>query len=186
MANEKNTGKNAGNVNKNAGIDAAKNTNAIGAGENNANAGTAVAGPKKSIIPTMPTTGTQGSAGGTRISPAAIASMVGKSIKDLTGAAGGRMAKIPGLPKSAGGGRTSNGVKPLLIALFYCVYARWTAFLKSVAWGQVRNVFVDGMPHTIENRILYVVNAAGMVLAEIAFSAVPAWFLENVTDSSVP
>ncbi len=135
-------------------------------------------GAKKSN-PQLPVAGAQpGNNGGEpRVSPAAVVSMVGKSIKDLLG--GKKGPSIPGLPKLGGGGRTSNGEKPKLLAIFFVVYAQWTKFARLVANGMVKNIFVDGAAQTKENRVCYVVSPDGNVAEQCAWSAIAAWFKAN-------
>ena len=167
MAGENKNKKNAG-ANGAAQIEGAKN-----------NEGGTAAGAKKSTGPQLPVTSTPSGGTATRVSPQAITSMVGQSLKSAMGG-GKRMPKIPGLPKASGGGRTSNGEKPLLLAIFFVVYAKWTDFLRFVAWGQVKNIFVDGAEQTVENRIVMVGGPDGNVAYQGAFSGVAAWFKETL------
>jgi hypothetical protein len=146
---------------------------------NAAGAGAASVGAKSSAGPKLPVTSSGQGGDQKRVSPAAIASMVGKSLKDLNGGKK-RMPNIPGLPRLGGTGRTSNGEKPKLLAIFFVVYAQWTNFGRFIPNGMTKNVFVDGMEATKENRVMYVVSPAGTVVAQEAFHAIPAWLKANL------
>ena len=176
MANENKNKRNAG-ANVAAQIEGANGVAQIEGAKNN-EGGTA-AGAKKSTGPQLPVSSTPSGGTAIRVSPQAIASMVGQSLKAAMGG-GKRMPKIPGLPKASGGGRTSNGEKPLLLAIFFVVYAKWTDFLRFVAWGQVKNIFVVGAEQTVENRIVMVGGPDGNVAYQGVFSGVAAWFKETL------
>lgn len=157
-------------------------------------------GGKKSTESTNATTGAKASTGNgpklpvtsspssskegapARVSPAAIASLVGTSLKNLAG--GKKLPKIPGMAKLGGGGR-GDGTKPLLLAVFFIKYADWTDFCRHVANNTINIVYVDGAERTKENRVMLIVDATQNIVATIAWSDIPTWFKENHNFDSV-
>jgi hypothetical protein len=135
-------------------------------------------GAGKSNVPQLPTTSTPSGGDAKRMSPAAVAGAVVKSLKDL----GKRLPTIPGMPRQGGGGR-GTGEKALLLALFFIKYAKWTGGKQMpdrfIPNGIVKNVFGEGLPATKENRMVYIFNAASECVAHLLFGEIPAWVKEH-------
>jgi hypothetical protein len=63
------------------------------------------------------------------------------------------LKKMPTIKGQKAGRKGSNGVKRLLYMIFAVAYANWTSFGRFIANGQLKNVYVEGLPETPENRI---------------------------------
>lgn len=131
-------------------------------------------GAQASNAPKIPTTSAPQGGEQPRISPAAVTPKVGMALSSLK-----RIPGIVGLARKGGGGRTSNGEKPKLLAVFFVVYAKWTEHARFIPNGMVSNVFGEGLTHTKENRQMLIVGSDGNVAAICLFKEVPAWLKAN-------
>ena len=146
--------------------------------------GTTAAGPKKSTSSLLPTTGEKREAGKKAVSPAALTSLkVGQSIGGIS------LRGVFGKPKGTGG-RTSNGEKPKLLAVFGIAYADYNDLGKYICNGQTVQQFVAGAAHTRENRLMMIITkeqtvaASGVAYSNIAEEMVALGLAES-TDACI-
>jgi hypothetical protein len=63
------------------------------------------------------------------------------------------LKKMPTIKGQKAGRKGSDGVKRLLYMLFSTAYSNWTTFGRFIANGMLKNVYVENMPETPENRV---------------------------------
>lgn len=185
--NKKGTGKNAGTNGANAGTENANGgTPAANTTGNTAGTGTPVAGPKKSTL--LPTASTDRKDGTKKaVSPAALTTLkVGQSLLGL----GVSLRGVKGKPKGTGG-RTSNGEKPKLLAVFGIAYADYNDMGKYICNGQIVQEYVAGAAQTRENRLMMIISkeqtlaATHVPYSDIATEMVNLGLAENTEACSI-
>jgi hypothetical protein len=169
MAKGNNTGKNAG-TNAQTSVNATSETTQAGETSQASTTSQTEAGPRKSTL--LPTTSEKREAGKKAVSPAALTSLsVGSSLAGIS------LIGIGGKPRGTGG-RTSNGEKPKLLAIFGIAYAKYNEIGKLICNNQLALEFVANMAKTKENRMVLVANSAQQLVAKCAWSEVPATMVE--------